>query len=215
MSVAALVPKVRKAVGVSSSYDDEDIPDLIRRCIKRLLRDYHFPKSVVKVEYDSLTLGQQEFELPAGFKKELRVQFYDGTGTTPTWSDPLQKRDGFVLPQSRGYARYYWLVGNNLVIDTPLKDGWEDTTLQLWAESVDVTTHEGWFTEDFEDLLFIFASLRGAVEYQKSEQAQLYGALWEEDKTSLAVYANELEFGNLNMQLNEPRERPIERYPIR
>jgi len=213
MTVAALVPKVRKALSVSASYDDEDIPDLIRRCILRLLRDYHFPKSVVRTAYTPLALNQTTFALPAGFKKDLRLQFFNPADNS--YSEPLRKRDGFCLPDSRGYPRYYWLEGANIVIDTPLTGGWEANTCLLWAENTLVSLHENWFTEDFEDLLFIFAALRGAVEYQKPEAAQLYGALWNDDRTSLAIYANELEFGNVEMLMNEAHPRPTERYPIR
>jgi hypothetical protein len=211
MSVAALVPNVRIALGVSSSYDDEIIPALIRRCILRLLRDYHFPKSVVRADITPLTLDQQSIALPAGFKKELRVQFYNPSDTE--WSEPLTKVTGFQRPYPDGSPRHYWLEGTSLWLDTPLTGGWETYTLQLFYESTLVSAHENWFTEDFEDAVFTYSVFRGSAEMRKPEVTQIYGPLWNDERTSLAIYAHELEWGNVEMLMRAPRARPSERYP--
>lgn len=210
MTVAALTPLVRKALGVSQSYDDEDIPALIRRCIVRLLRDYHFPKSVVRQSFP-LVLGQQSVALAEGFKKDLGIRFYNPNDFT--WSEPLSKADGFRLPQDRGHAAYYWLEGELLYLDTPITNGWEVTTLELWFESTLVSLHENWFTADFEDLLFCYTVFRGSTEYRKPEVAKIFGPLWADDRASLAVYVNELEFSNISVEMKERRPVPIERYP--
>lgn len=213
MSVLAMVPAVREALGVSSSYDDTDIPSLLRRSIKRLLRDYHFPKSVMRFEFAAPHLNEQSFTLPEGFKKDLAVQLYD-PADGGSWSDPLFKREGFVRPQLDGVPRYYWLEGATLVLDTSLSGGRESFTLQLFAESTDVAAHEGWFTEDFEDVLFTYAVFRGAAEKRKPEVAQIYGPLWQDERTSLAIFLNELEFGNMEIMMHAPTQAPTDRYPI-
>jgi hypothetical protein len=226
MSVATLTPRVREACGVSTSYDDETIPALIRRCIQRLLRDYHFPKSVRRLDYD-FTLDQIAYPLPAGFKKELSVQWYDSNGEG-SWSDPLNKSNGFRRPQPDNFPRWYWLQGTDLVLDTPVTSLMNTFTLQLYYESMlvedvlfdDGTTitvleagNESWFTTDFEDVLYYFAMTRAAAEFRKPEVAQTFAPLWQEEAASLAIYTNELEWGNVRMQAMEPRRLPQERYP--
>lgn len=213
MSVAALVPRVREALGVSTSYDAETIPALIRRCIKRLLRDYHFPKALVKETFTPLAEGDFEFDLPSGFKKEYLVNFYD-SADDGSWSDPLLKSEGFRLPEPEGYvAAHYWLEGTKLLISTPITSEQTTLTLQLYYESWDVDTHEDWFTEDFEDVLFYYSVLKGAAEMRKPEVLQAFAALWEDERTSLAIYANELQFDSLEMRAREPRGWNRERYP--
>jgi hypothetical protein len=217
MSVASLTPRVREACGVSSAYDDETIPALLRRCIQRLLRDYHFPKSVRRKDY-TVTLGQTAFTLPAGFKKELGVQWYDPSGEG-SWSDPLNKATGFRKPQPDGFGRWYWLQGLDLVVDTPIPNLMTTFELQLFYESLLVqdsgaeTGNEVWFAEDFEDVLFYSAVVKGGAEFRKPEVVQTFSPLYAEEITSLAVYANELEWGSARMQMMEPRLRQTERYP--
>lgn len=212
MSVAALVPRVREALGVSSSFDDEIIPALLRRCILRLLRDYHFPKSVVRTEFAAPHDDEQSFTLPVGFKKELQVQLYDSA--TTSWGDPLRKTTGFRRPSTDSIPRHYWLEGTQLWIDTPLSGGRELFTLQLFAESVSVADHEAWFTVDFEDVLFTYATLRGAAEQRKPEVMQIYTPLWADERGSLAIYLNELEFGGLEMMQREAKRPNLDsRYP--
>lgn len=211
MSVLALTPRVREALGVSSSYDSETIPALIRRSIKRLLRDYHFPKSLVRTDYTPLALGATTVALPAGFKKEYLVQFYDAA--TTAWSEPLFKAEGFRRPQSNGFPGFYWMQGTNLVFDTPIPLSMTGYTLQLYSETWDVETHENWVSEDFEDVLYYLSVFRGAAEMNKPEVMKTFERLWMEEQQSLAVYLNELEFDGLYMQMREPRNAIVERYP--
>src|SRR4051812_3033146 len=117
MSVDALVPRVRTALGVSSQYDSEEIPNLIRGRIGRLLRDYNFPKSVQRAFLGTganatdgnptLVLDEDSFDLPAGFKRDLQLRFRDPD--LDAWSQPLQKREGFILPDGSGVTSWYWL----------------------------------------------------------------------------------------------------------
>lgn len=226
MSIDSLTPRVREACGVSAAYDEETIPALIRRCILRMLRDYHFPKSVRRTDYTPI-LNQTAFTLPAGFKKDLSVQWYDPSDAG-SWSDPLNKATGFRRPQPDGFARWYWLQGLNLMLDTPTPTSMTSFSLQFYFESLQVedivedtgTTftvieegNEHWFAEDFADVLFYSAVVKGAAEFRKPEVAQTFTPLYQEELGSLAVFTNELEWGNARMQMMEPRLRQTERYP--
>jgi hypothetical protein len=62
-------------------------------------------------------------------------------------------------------------------------------------------------------VLYYFAMTRAAAEFRKPEVAQTFAPLWQEEAASLAIYTNELEWGNVRMQAMEPRRLPQERYP--
>ena len=212
MSVDALTPEVRSALGVSESYDDEKIPALIRRSINRLLRDYHFPKAVKRQDFTNLLLGSKEFTLPDGFKKELEFRLYDPSDES--YTDPLSKKERFQLPYPDGGPKFYWLEGLKLVIDTPLDLARVGFSAFLWYESMDWLTNEDWMTEDFEGAVYHFSVVRGAAEFRKPEVAQIYASLWADERESLAIYLNELEWNNADIRMREARGFPSERYPI-
>lgn len=196
---------------MDDSYDASIIPFGIQRAMTRLLRDYHFPWSVAKATIVTVS-GARDFILPAGFKKELMVMFYDTADDTYTL--PLLKREGMVLPGEDGVPRQYWLWGNNLSTDIKIEAGDVATTrLVLWYESLDWAVNEGWMIDRFEDMIFTYATFRLAAELNKPELAGLYGQLWGDDRSSLAVYLNELEFDNAIFMQREAANPRSERYP--
>jgi hypothetical protein len=201
MSVADLVPRVREALGISASYEAEIIPALIRRQIGRLLRDYNFPKQIVRVEFPVTDPTAQTFVLPAGFKKELAVHIFDPR--TTLWSEPLKKREGMV-PQTFE-PDYYWLQGGSLQLNTPMGPNGVGMKLVVFFQSMDPVLNEDWMTEDFEDVVFTLSVYRGSIEQRKPDVGAAFGQLWKEDQASLAIYVNELEFSNLDMIQRETR----------
>lgn len=211
MDVDSMVPLVRSALAVSQSYDDEKIPDLIRRTINRLLRDYHFPKAVRRTDF-VLAEGDFSFALPDGFKKELEFRLFDPT--TVSWTDPLVKADSFQLPYPSGAPYYYWLQGTELVIDTPIDASRAGFSGVLWFESMDTDSNESWLCDDFPDSVMYFSIVRGAAEFRKPEVMQTYGPLWQDEQGSLAIYLNELEWNNVVvMQRSTPALNYNPRYP--
>lgn len=222
MAVTDLVPRVRKALGVSSSYDAVEVPALIRSAIGRLLRDYNFPKSVTRAYLGAgpaaadgnptLELGDSSFDLPAGFKREFQVRFRDPADNS--WTKPLSKREGFILPDNTQTTSWYWLEGTKLYIDLEIDTDGVGKQLVLIHQSqlVDATS-EDWITTDFPDAVCYLSLVRGAVDFRKPEVAQAYGALWQDEQTSLAIYLNELEWGNTVLVQRELRNPLIERYP--
>lgn len=210
MSVASLTPRVREALSVSSSYDEETIPAAIRRAIGALLRDYNFPKTIKRKEY-ALTDGLQSVTVPQGFKRPLNIQLYDAASIA--WSDPLKRRESFVRPQGDGIPRRYWLEGTKLWLDTAISGGYVDCILQLFYQTQLVADCEDWMTDDFEDVIFNYTIYREAASLRKPEVQQAFTQLWAADRTSLAVYLNELEFGGLEMVMREQTWTDPERYP--
>lgn len=224
MTVEAIVPRVRRGLGVSSSYDAETIPDIIRSALRRLLRDYNFPKSISRYYFGTggtgaegastrlLALGDQSFTLPAGFKREFQLRFYDPG--KDTWSDPIEKREAFQMPSASGVTSYYWLEGTKLYIDTAVEaDGVGHQLVMIYQTMGLTATIEDWLTDDFEDAVVYFAAMRGAVEVRKPELAKVYAELWADERESLAIYLNELEWGNVVMMQRERRLPPLDRYP--
>jgi len=224
MSVEALVPRVRRALGVSSSYDAETVPDLIRQAVGRLLRDYNLPKSVGRWYFGSsgpgdegsstriLDVADQSFNLPSGFKRDFQLRFYDPADET--WSDPLQKREAFVMPAASGETLRYWIEGTKLWIDTAIEADGAGKQLLFFYQGMDVTANESWVTADYADAVCYLAAVRGAVEVRKPDLADTYAKLWADERESLAIYLNELEWGNVVM-LQRERELPaLDRYPI-
>ena len=230
MTVETLTPRVREALGVSSSYDKDTIPAAIRRGMQRLLRDYHFPKSIKTAVWKTtavppdliLNVGQQTFPLPKGFKKDMQL-IYTQPGMGPYdqyFSNPLKKLEEFRAPNMGGYdgdwqARFYWLQGENFVIDKWLTEmPTEPLGLCLVYESGDVASNEAWLCEDFEDIVYMLTVYRTAAEMRKPEVMKAYEALWREEQASIAIYLNELEFDNVNIMQREPTWKLYERYPV-
>jgi len=212
MTVDEMVPLVRSALGVSSSYDDEKIPDLIRRNINRLLRDYHFPKSVKRVSFTNAAAGDYRFQLPDGFKKELEVRYFNPADNT--WSDPLTKRERFQLPYPSGTPYYYWLEGLYLVVDTPYPTSMVGFSTFVWAETMDAESNEDWLCTDFPDAVQYLSVTRGAAEFRKPEVMQIYAPLWQDEQQSLAIYLNELEWNKMDARMREAVSPITSRYPI-
>lgn len=223
MSVEGLVPRVRRSLGVNQSYDQETIPDLIRGAVRRLLRDYNFLKSIQRYYFGSggsgavgsstklLALGDQSFDLPSGFKKDFQLRFYDPA--EQTWSDALKKREGFIMPAASGVTEHYWLEGTKLYIDTAVEEDGVGKQLVMIYQSKDVATNEDWVTEDFEDAVCYRAIMAGAVEVRKPDVAKTFAELWADERESLAIYLNELEWGNVVMMQRERMLPVMERYP--
>lgn len=223
MSVEALVPRVRRSLGVSSSYDAETIPDLIRGAIRRLLRDYNFPKSVSRYYFGSggsgspgadtrlLALNDQSFDLPSGFKREFQLRFYDPTNET--WSDALKKREGFIEPAASGITEFYWIEGTKLFIDTKVEEDGVGKQLFMIFQSKDTASNETWVTDDWEDAVCYRAIMAGAVEVRKPDVAKTFAELWADERESLAIYLNELEWNNVVMLQRERRLPVFDRYP--
>lgn len=212
MTLADLIVRIREAMSVDASYDAEIIPHGIERAATRLLRDYHFPQAVQKHVYPTVA-GSQDYVLPDGFKKELLVYFFDKQEIA--WGNPLTKREGFVKPYSDGVPRHYWFWGNNLTTDIVIDAGSAPVTdLILWYESRDWLTNQDWMLNQFDDVLFTYTVFRLAAERQNKELAETFGILWGDERTSLAIYVNELEFDNGEYVQREVAERHQRRYPI-
>lgn len=199
------------------SVDDSYLPDItasVERYVRKLLRDYNFPKSVRTEIYTGLTAGQQSYTLPADTKKPLMVLFRDTADVAaPQYGAPLLRRGGFTLPASDRIARHFWLQGEELWTDISIPTGAPSTELILMYQSNSYAYNIDWMLADFNDILFSLAMFRLASELGKPELTQVWTAMWVEDQRGLAIYINELEFDGLELLMKEAAPSRAERYP--
>lgn len=201
-------------LGVDSSYvTDGDLPASVTRYLRRFLRDYNFPKSLRLQAWEDIVAGTQIYALPAAFKKQEAVYFYDDTGATPAYGEPLLRREFRVLPESDGIARYYWITGTNLYTDITIDADSAGVNLHMIYQSLDPDDNETWMLSDLEDILFSFSMYRLSVELGKPELTKIWKPVWEEDRTAIAIYANELEYDDLGIVQGQPGIGGRPRYP--
>ena len=202
MALVDLVERVRSALSVSADYDAQ-IEAGIKSAGRRLLRDYNFPKQIVKLTYPLVAAGSQYLALPADFKKPLGVRLSQFEEATTFWSEPLTRAEVFKLPSPDGVPRHYWVEGTNLWFDTAMPQDGLDVV--LWYQSSSWDDNAAWLLADQEDTLFYFAMTRLAPEMRKKEVFEVFAPLWSDERQSLAIYLNELEWDDVTILMREPQ----------
>lgn len=207
---------IQENLNVDASWLTTKIPRGVTRAVKRLLRDYHFPKADRTQIWDGLIAGQQQYTLPDDFGLERILVFMDDTNAAaPLFSDPLRKRDAFVRPGSDLIPRFYWMEGTTLWTDivVPSEDA-ANTNLVMIYRSNDYDYNLEWMLEEIPDVLLSLSMFRLCAEFNKTELLPGWSALWKEDKRSLALFANEQEYHNMDIVMKEvDRTRRDNRYP--
>lgn len=214
-SFSEFCTRLQDRLGLDSSYvQGGDIPSSVKRLMKKFLRDYHFPKSLQLQQWTSIVADTQTYTLPAGTKKPHAVYFYDNSDPIK-YGQPLTKREHRVLPHPDGQARHYWIIGSTLYTDIIIDatTAAEGINLAMLYESLDVDANESWMLEDFEDILFSYCMYRLSGEFGKPELMQIFAPIWQEDRTGLAIYSNELEFDDLYIVQRELNSKRLARYP--
>jgi hypothetical protein len=208
MTIAAQVPVVREALGVSSSYDNVTIPAGIRRAIAFMLRTWTFPQAMELGNFP-IADGASSIALPVtGVGKIHAVRVRDATSTL---FKRLRKTLIGELPHSDGPV-FYWREGNLLKLDTPI-DG-AGYSIDVWYNSTDIDAADPWITADFEDVTFTLSTMRLAQELRKPEVFTTFAASWQELVPTLAQYLHEVEFNDLDIRMKPSVDPPSppERY---
>lgn len=202
MTIAAMVPVVREALGVSSSYDDLTIPAGIKRAIVFMLRTWTFPQALEQVNV-AIADGASQAALPVtGVGKIHSVRITDGSGLL---FKRLRRTLIGELPHSNGPV-FYWQEGNLIKLDTPISGA--GYSADVWYNSTDVNAADPWITSDFEDIVFYLSTLRLAVEMRKTEVAATFQAIWQENVPALAQYLHEVEFNDLDIRMKPDIDPP-------
>ena len=204
MSYADLVPRVRKALGVSAAYDAETVLPGVRAAARHMLRKWNFPRSKVEAIFTPLALGQQSIELPAsGVGKIGYVRLWDRRTSTHLYKD-LRRSEGMVGAQEDGPS-IWWQQALGISIDTALPEA--GLELRVGYQTLDPALAEGWLSSDYEDALYYRAVYALASDVRKPEVQQAYSTLWGEQLTDLSVYLNELEWAGVDMKMEQ--EEPV------
>jgi hypothetical protein len=227
-TVAELVPSIRQALAISADYDAVTIPAAVRRVMKRLLRDYNFPKSIQMLELSAVP-GASSFGMPASYKRLLQVRWVEYEANVPaSWSDPLHRRESFVMPTRAdavsgglnttvGLATHYWVQGLLLKINNAVPSfvTGHDTRLQIYFQSMQIDeATEAWMLADMEDLIHTYTCVRLAMELRKMEAYQAFSSMLGQDLQSIAIFSNELEWEGVEMTMHQAdNNRLMERYP--
>jgi hypothetical protein len=207
MTIAALVPVVREALGVSSSYDATSIPAGIRRAIVFMLRSWSFPQALVTANY-AIALNGNSVSLPvSGVGKIHTVRMKDASGE-------LTKRlRRTLIGESAVYVgpEYYWQEGNKIVLDTKVTEA--GYSIDVWYNSINVDAADAWITSDFEDIVFTLSVMRLAQDMRKPEVQQAFASTWQEQIPTLAQYLNEVEFNDMDIRMKPSvNPTPVDRY---
>lgn len=213
MTIAAMVPVVREALGVSSSYDNVTIPAGIRRAIAFMLRTWQFPQALTLGNFPIAASAQQVALPAAGVGMIHAVRLKDGTAAPNTLYKRLRRTLVGELPHSDGPV-FYWREGNLIKLDTALGAGDVGYSLDIWYNNVNIDTADPWITSDFEDITFTLSTMRLATELRKMEIAQTFQAAWQEQVPTLATYLNELEWNDIDIRMKPAVDPPSppERY---
>lgn len=208
MTIAAMVPVVREALGVSSSYDTVTIPAGIRRAIAFMLRTWSFPQALEMTNFP-IANGAQQIALPVtGVGKIRAVRIRDATSTL---FKRLRRTLVGELPHSQG-PLFYWQEGNVLKLDTAISGA--GYSIDVWYNSTDIDAADPWITSDFEDITFTLSTMRLAQDLRKPEVQAAFAQTWQEQVPTLAQYLNEVEFNDLDVRM-QPKinvQNPNERY---
>lgn len=193
--ITDMVPTVREALGVSSSYDTVVVPAGIRRAIRFLLRGFNFPKAIIRTDLAVAAVAEPYVTLPADAGKVRAVQLF--SNDTP----PKYYRLRRTLLGERGVGTmptHYYQEGLRLYFDVakPANHG-----VHIWHNTTSVTSAEPWITDEFEDLLFVLSVMRLSQELRKPEVHAAFAASWQELVPTLGVYLNEVEFNDLDVRM--------------
>lgn len=195
MTIAAMTPVVREALGVSSSYDAVTIPAGIRRAIAFMLRTWSFPQALVTSNFP-IANGASQIALPVtGVGKIRAVRLKDATGTL---FKRLRRTLVGELPHSQG-PLFYWQESNLLKLDTAIAGA--GYSIDVWYNSTNIDAADPWITSDFEDITFTLSTMRLAQDLRKPEVMAAFSQTWQEQVPTLAQYLNEVEFNDLDIRM--------------
>lgn len=171
----------------------------IERNVRYFLRNYNFPESLTLLTTPALTEGDDRVELPALAGKIKAVRILLDTEDPPLYKRIFRREEG-VLPHHEGPAVYY-REGSDLVLDTALpEDGYK---LQIWYQTLDKDVVESWLLPRYGDALFHRCVYEMASGFRKPEVQQVYAGLWQDDQVVLAIFLQELEFGDMQMNMGQ------------
>lgn len=206
-----IIEDLREGLAVSAEHDRR-ILNGITQAARQLLKIYNFREAVRRAVVPILG-GADNVALPADAAKIKAVWLTTVEGGTKLYKT-LRRRGEGQFPTYSG-PNFYFTQGGFLYLDQPmptvLATGYN---LEIWYQSNDATVNEDWLSTTYRDAIEHLAGTKLALKLRKTEAAQIYGQLWQQDTVILARYTSELEFGDMDMGMGKPNDTmALERYP--
>lgn len=201
-----LIEDAREALGVSSSWDAK-IKRKLDDSVRYFLRNWNFPRAGEIVKRNSLNSGTKEILMTSPSKRIMLVQLQDNRSPGQTFYKNFQRSSGFRLPHARdqGVPGWWWTIGDRIIFE----QGLPESGLDIWVyrQHLDPSLGLEFMLEEIPDALLIHLVYTNAPGWRKTEAAQAYAPLWAEQVKSLAIYANELEFEGVFLEMGAPGSR--------
>lgn len=207
-----IVEELREGLAVSAEYDSS-IMRGIKQAARQLLKMYNFREAVVRAVIP-VGAGLDNVALPADAGKIKTVWLTTVENGSKLYKT-LRRRGEGQFPTYSG-PNYYFVQGGVLFLDQAMPTILASPyNLEIWYQSTDPDANESWLSSTYQAELEHLAGINLALKRRKTEAAQIYGQLWQQDTAILARFVAELEFGDMDMGMGEPNlDTPaLERYP--
>lgn len=209
MAYGELIESLREGLAVTAEHDRSILRE-IKKAARTLLMIYDFREAVQWIT-PTIAAGEWGVDLPAdaGRIKGVRLSTVEN-GTT--LFKVLKRRGETQLPVYEGPS-FYMPQGSYLYLDQMLPLGSVGYYLDIFYQSVDPDVNESWLSTTYEGPLEHLAGSKLALMKRKTEAAQIYNALWQQDTVILARYVAENQFSDMDMGMGETSAVSMERYP--
>jgi hypothetical protein len=206
-----IVEDLRDGLAVSAEHDRVLLRQ-VKKAARQLLQMYNFRESVRRGVFPILA-AEDNIDFAADVGKVKRVILTTVEGGVKLYKPLRRKEDGF-LPVYSGPS-FYFIQGTQLFLDQPMPATLPTAyNVEVWYQSEDPDFCEPWLSVKYEAALEHFAGTKAALKMRKSEAAEIYGALWQQDVKVLGTYTTELEFGDMDIIMGAHADSPsLERYP--
>lgn len=206
-----LIEELREGLAVSAEHDDS-IARGIRAAARQLLKIYNFREAVRRAVVPIAAVADN-VSLPADVGK-IKLVWLTTVENGVKLYKVLKRRGEGQLPTYDG-PNFYFTQGQSLFIDQPMPAILATPyNMEIWYQSIDPDVNESWLSTTYADALEHLAGVKLALKKRKTEAAQIYGQLWQQDTAILARFVAELDFSDMDMGMGEPNDTPaLERYP--
>lgn len=205
-----IVESLREGLAVSAEHDPVILRG-IKQAARQLLKTYDFRQAVVRAIIP-IAAATDNADLPAGAGKIIHIWLTTFEGGVKLYKDIKRRSEG-QLPVYAGPS-FYYVQGDKIYLDQPMPAILATPyNLEIWYQSLDADVNEAWLSTTYQDALEHLAGVKLALKKRKTEAAQIYGQLWQQDTAILARHVNELAFSDMDMGMGDERVFAQERYP--
>lgn len=195
-----IIEDLREGLAVSAEHD-ASIARGIKQAARQLLKIYNFPKAIRRAVLP-ITAGLDAVDLPADMGKMKGVLLTTSENGVKLYKE-LRRRGQGQLPTFSG-PNLWQQTGAQLVLDQVMPSVLATPyNIEVWYQTIDADIAEPWLSVDYQDAIEHLAGVKLALKKRKTEAADIYGKLWQQDTKILATFTSELEFSLMDMGMGE------------